>query len=528
MQSIHPLKLHSNNNTAKPSTHKQREMSQTLKSNKRQRTTVNTKTFLEKITLRPDPQTGLIAFEHFQTIYSKFQIAYIPSVDKKLCSLNGNSNFKLQDFLDVFNKLIPEDKDTWTEETWDVPRKETNGLECRNPGAFLDTKAIISSVNCHPRRGYCSFIVQNDKEQLERLLGELPIVHLPVLLDPEEASVGKENIGMTMKQQLVPMNYGPGLWIFFGWNIGENESDLQGRKEHTDAIHHDGTFHYQMSGVKDWHVRPTNELLFKRIDVAMEEEEEDELLHAWRREEREQEDDKIQQTRTKLDIRCSKGDMIIINTRLWWHSTTLPSMSGKAFCSSKTSDDNNSIIEACVPSVSYARDIYTGENYDKVDNLEKQTHLTNVDGLYAANDIEAGTILFRESEMPDCELHRTRSNPNCELVQLEDGEGAVISCRDIKAGEFFCILESDDSCSEQEFDSDDYVDEGGEEDEDDDDDCDDDNEDDDDDEEVDDDDNNNGEDELEDDDEEVDDDDSNNGEDELEDDYEDEGNDKEG
>jgi U3 small nucleolar RNA-associated protein 6 len=87
---------------------------------------------------------------------------------------------------------------------------------------------------------------------------------------------------------------------------------------------------------------------------------------------------------------------------------------------------------------------------------EQQTTLTNLDGLYAANDIEAGTVVFRESDMPDCELHRTNENPNCEIVELEDGEGGIVSCRSIKAGEFFCIMESDDdSDDEGEFETDD-------------------------------------------------------------------------
>mmetsp|Transcript_9651 Transcript_9651/g.18115 ORF Transcript_9651/g.18115 Transcript_9651/m.18115 type:complete len:450 (-) Transcript_9651:1602-2951(-) len=423
-------------------------MSHSLKSNKRQRTTVNSNTFLERISLHPDPNTGLIAFEHFQTVFSKFQIAYIPNVDK-LSSINNMDDSKLQigHFADVFHKLIPEDQETWTIETWDVPEEDKNNSENR-PGAFLDTTtttAGLTSANYTPRRGYCSFIVQNDKVQLQRLLEQLPIVHLPVS-DPVEITADKKNNANQHKQQqqqqlqpkVVPMNYGPGLWIFFGWNIGDYKEDLQGRGEHTDAIHHDGTFHYQMSGVKDWHVRPTDELLLKWIDLTRDD---DELLQLWKKEREQEEDVNVPPSRTKLDIRCSQGDIILINTRLWWHSTTLPPR-----------------VTVCtfVPSVSYARDIYSGEtNNYKVDNPEKQTLLTNVDGLYAANDIETGTILFRESEMPECELHRTKSNPNCELVELEDGEGAVISCRDVKAGEFFCVLESDDSDSEQELESDD-------------------------------------------------------------------------
>ena len=54
--------------------------------------------------------------------------------------------------------------------------------------------------------------------------------------------------------------------------------------------------------------------------------------------------------------------------------------------------------------------------------------------------------------MPDCELHRSKDNPNCELVELEDGCMAIISCRDIQAGEFFCVEESDDDDEEEEDD----------------------------------------------------------------------------
>ena len=41
-------------------------------------------------------------------------------------------------------------------------------------------------------------------------------------------------------------------------------------------------------------------------------------------------------------------------------------------------------------------------------------------------------------------MHRTKEDPNCEIVELDDGEGAIVSCKDIKSGEFFCVLESDD------------------------------------------------------------------------------------
>ena len=86
--------------------------------------------------------------------------------------------------------------------------------------------------------------------------------------------------------------------------------------------------------------------------------------------------------------------------------------------------------------------------------------MANLDGLYASNRGEAGTIIFRDEDMPGYELHRTKVNPNCEVVEFENGSGTVVSCREIKAGEFFCLLlESDDnedygdlgSCFEEEI-----------------------------------------------------------------------------
>jgi U3 small nucleolar RNA-associated protein 6 len=87
-----------------------------------------------------------------------------------------------------------------------------------------------------------------------------------------------------------------------------------------------------------------------------------------------------------------------------------------------------------------------------------QQSMTNVDGTYAANDIEADTILFTEHTMPDCELHRSKTNPNCQVVELEDEETgesymAVVSLREIKAGEFFCVLESESEDNEEDDDS---------------------------------------------------------------------------
>ena len=156
----------------------------------------------------------------------------------------------------------------------------------------------------------------------------------------------------------------------------------------------------------------------------------------------------------RVTVECQEGDVLVVNTRLWFHQTILPWQT--------------------VPSVSYARDFWARPLSNDGEELRcghGGGDMTNVDGLYATEDLEAGTILFREHDMPDCELHRSKNNPNCEVVELEDGSGAVVSCRPIAAGEFFCIAEDDDDDEEVEDDEeedDDELedDEEGEEDED--------------------------------------------------------------
>jgi hypothetical protein len=53
--------------------------------------------------------------------------------------------------------------------------------------------------------------------------------------------------------------------------------------------------------------------------------------------------------------------------------------------------------------------------------------------------------------MPDCALHRSVAGANCEVVQLEDGTGAIVSTRDITVGEFFCVLESDSESGSEDY-----------------------------------------------------------------------------
>jgi hypothetical protein len=234
-------------------------------------------------------------------------------------------------------------------------------------------------------RVYCSFLIQKDTNAYDHVLSSLPFEEFPAT-------------------QWV---YEPALWFFFGRNqLDDANQNLDGRPEHTDDVSHLGTWHYQLSGVKQWFLRPTPHLAsrlkqhFPKI-----------LLDS------------------SLRVECNEGDIILVNTRLWFHRTVIPPQSR--------------------PSVSYARDFRAK---DLPDGGEIEGGMKNVDGLYATNDIASGTIIFTEADMPDCELHRSSTNPNCEVVELEGGTNAVVSSKAISAGEFFCIQESSDDESDGGFD----------------------------------------------------------------------------
>lgn len=90
--------------------------------------------------------------------------------------------------------------------------------------------------------------------------------------------------------------------------------------------------------------------------------------------------------------------------------------------------------------------------------------MSNVDGLYATNDIEDDVVIFTENTMPDCSLCRS-TEPNCEVVETEDGTQAIVSIRDIKSGEFFCVAPSDDENSDYDDEEEDDDQDGEEEEE---------------------------------------------------------------
>ena len=91
------------------------------------------------------------------------------------------------------------------------------------------------------------------------------------------------------------------VWLFIGCNTLNQV--MQGRPEHTDDVQHSGTWHYQLAGTKTWFIRPLSE----HRDWA----EKAPLLRGC----------------TTLKVTCEAGDVFVINTRLWWHQTSISTTS---------------------------------------------------------------------------------------------------------------------------------------------------------------------------------------------------------
>jgi len=244
---------------------------------------------------------------------------------------------------------------------------------CIERNEIADISSFLTASKDSENAAYCSFMIQHDTSALQSLKKQL-----------------------TACQDLHSLwNESDVIWIFFARNDIDNLA-MQGRPEHTDSISHDGTWHYQLSGSKQWKIRPTDALI-----------EEQPLLDS--------------QRELHTCVTCAENDMFIVNTKLWFHQTFIPGQ-------------NN-------PSVSFARDFCFS-------SAEMDDTMTNAYGVYATATIERGHLVFTEAQMPDCELHRSHTHYNCSRVALDSGEQAVVATRDIQPGEFFVLSHSDDESTD--------------------------------------------------------------------------------
>lgn len=202
------------------------------------------------------------------------------------------------------------------------------------------------------------------------------------------------------------------VWVFLATNI---QKELVGRGEHTDDLKEMGTFHFQVVGKKKWSIRPVQSAT------------------SWT-----QKGTSFPADCDSLEVECCEGDYLFINTRLWWHATTIPECSHRSDSMSFARDFNYKSATAIATA---ARGVEVGDG-------EGEKNFTNRDGIYAAADIKEGCVVLRESEMPDCELSRS-NEANCYVGEDEEtGEGALVAKSDICAGDWLTVPFSSDEESE--------------------------------------------------------------------------------
>ena len=276
--------------------------------------------------------------------------------------------------------------------------KKSFCVENSGNGTDLNEKIVFDSKSDNKYdKWYASFIAQHD----EKLLNKLNTKLLPIPFI--DTNVFHSDI----------------IWFFIGKNIDQT-CPLEGRAEHTDSVTHDGTWHYQCSGEKIWEIRPTQKLIniINNSKKKMMNNSNNNNNNIETKQEHLTMDN-------KMIIKCHAGDVLLINTKLWWHHTKIP----------PTNNANHQV------SISYARDIYFESNKPTNTNLN---NMTNVDAVYASKSIKAGNVVLTEDDMPDCELPRS-NDPNCAVTMLDNGQGALIAIKNIDEGDFFSIANSSSS-----------------------------------------------------------------------------------
>ena len=135
---------------------------------------------------------------------------------------------------------------------------------------------------------YVSFIAQktenNDNTAFDLVRNALPVESILDVLD------------MVTRAQRAGHRTTTPVWCFLG-NAGKQP--INGRKEHLDSVSHDGTWHYQASGSKDWVIRPAESSEWGDSTPS------------------------LANGAKHLVLTVEEGDIICINTRLWWHQTII-------------------------------------------------------------------------------------------------------------------------------------------------------------------------------------------------------------
>ena len=323
--------------------------------------------------------------------------------DDELATTISDAQTKAFKMLSQIPRLCASDID----DSWNLELPGDTSVVVPSAVLGMHGKAQAGEPSSLPRRFYSSFILKNE-ESVEQVMTSLPLKNLP--------SIGKS------PRLRTNIRHGKAVWFFVGHN--KSRRTLPGRPEHTDAVKHDGTWHFQVCGSKIWNLRPASRDLAKYLGLESEDPE---------------------KCRTSVCVKA--GEVLLVDTRQWWHHTELP-------CTTSA---------ARQLSVSYARDVRieksggglaldgnsnrtAGEanNNDEVEEDVKDDDMCNVDWLYAPHDIPCGAVVLTEDDVPDAELPESAA-PNCEVAENEHGKAMLVATRDIQEGEFFSVPLADSS-----------------------------------------------------------------------------------
>jgi hypothetical protein len=205
-----------------------------------------------------------------------------------------------------------------------------------------------------------------------------------------------------------------------------SDAALTGRVEHTDSVSHSGTWHHQLSGSKTWYVRPLKESKEWRNvpdfeDFCPSASTEKSTRHRQRVGRK-----AANNVDWRLQIECQTGDLLLINTRLWWHCTSLPltvtdeddsadwsvSFARDFYCSqasallvdppchitpvldntSRNSRNNNNSSSSSSSSSSSGSGATKKRQRNQSDTEPSKEEFCNVDGIYAAKNVRMGQV----------------------------------------------------------------------------------------------------------------------------------------
>ena len=268
-------------------------------------------------------------------------------------------------------------------------------------------------VGCPSGTFYSSFIAQGNKcLSVQTFKAALPLKELPFSAGCMECTQP--------------------IWLFVGKNSGV--SDLHGRNEHVDAVTHDGTWHVQSSGSKVWYVRPVDTPEWgtdPESRLVISDGSSDDVANITE-EESDEEGKDCSENIPRLRVECNPGDVLVINTRVWWHQTHIPpttygahegddglsisyardffspSMRLRSHHSTHSDDTKGGSRDARAAqqvrdNVTDDDDTQAGEEEQEQEQEEEEEY-TNLEGLYASKNVQSGDIVLMEDEMPDCSV----------------------------------------------------------------------------------------------------------------------------